>query len=62
MRLYAWLSVPSEVEASVCVVKCSKEGEGVDASVCVVKYSEGKEASVCVVKCSKGGGGVCMRD
>ena len=40
-----WLSVPSEVEASVCVVKCS----------------ERVEASVYVVKCSEGEGGVCMR-
>ena len=44
--MYAWLSVPTGVEASVCVVKCSGR---VEASVCVVKCSEGVEASVCVV-------------
>ena len=46
-HLYAWLSVPMGVGASIFVVKCSK---GVEASVCVVKCSEGVEASVCVVK------------
>ena len=34
-HVYAWLSVPTGVEASVCVVKCSG---GVEASVCVVGW------------------------